>query len=1132
MSSRAVFLAVLISFLVKCEASTNGNYSATNLTPRITSTTVAPGLGTYILAALGQTPTYTNTTTATAALNATSTSNGSSEVTSSSTRSTICYDNNPNKCWTDVYYTKPSIASTGVGAAYATSCSSVSSEYNSASNSWVNKHSYTSNYTDVIGGTSWIPVTYYANATTLCDGHARVNYSPAIATSSTTITTVGTAPSKSVGTASMGWMFPISSPVCSINPSDCDGLWKAYTTASSKWAVAANATHAVDAVFPTITPSPSMPPCINSSQSASNEAFSKSFYGCGLCTIFGNEVQLVYFPEPTTVSRDMCATTPSAKLTAYGKDDGTPYTGADLSASWNGFGIAPETAVVGTHTFTSGTAYISIKKVWALNRCSSHIGTTVSDAILALPSDRLLSLRYSQDHFQYFATTNKVTGYPFNFADLNSPVPYSAWNGQARCEFPGAADYKCNVIYEHDYNPQLAMPPGIRKLNPEWEGCQMWYGGLYDPPYALKPGTAVATPTVPFAKPPMTTSAAEASTVAPTTATATALADHTTERFTSTKEAEAETTQPAPTQGHNQDTQVAQSQTGGQNTQAAQNTQGGNQNNGGNNNNGNNNNNNNGQNTQAGQNTQGGNNGNGQNTQAGQTNQAGQNTQGQNQGGQNTQAQNSQGGQNGQEAQTQNGGQNTQGGPTQNGDHNTQAGQNQSGGQNTQARQTQSGAQNTQAGQSGQGAQTQNAGQGEHWNPTQAIGQNTQGGQNNQGANTANGAQNTQGSQAQGGSSAGNSQAPVKPQIYVFTAGTYTYTATKTNTVYVCGTDTVSVGGPAVTLPVDCVISAGTSGLIISTQAAAVTNRASAVTALPVFTKAVVVTVGTKVQTVSADSSGVVHIGSSKLTPGGSAATLDDGSVVSAESNGVKVGSTVVRYSTVAPAASAGPDVIVFIVGTKTVTASCPPGSTNQAVIGTVTITAGGAVQTLADGSRVSLASGGTIVVDGTSAAAIATPASAVVFTVNGTPVTAYRAADASSVATIDGTVVSRGGAPVTLSGGEVVSMGSDGLVVQQGSTTVPVSAFTTVSGSSDEDAETSAASGSGFGSGSGSGSDTTSNRGPISSTRTAQQNQGTQSSATATGTSGAASIFELSTKASLMTVALLISPLIFAIYL
>lgn len=321
-------------------------------------------------------------------------------------------------------------------------------------------------------------------------------------------------------------------------------------------------------------------------------------------------------------------------------------------------------------------------------------------------------------------------------------------------------------------------------------------------------------------------------------------------------------------------------------------------------------------------------------------------------------------------------------------------------------------------------------------------------------------------------------------------------------------------------------ISAGTSGLIISTQAAAVTNRASAVTALPVITKAVVVTVGTKVQTVSADSSGVVHIGSSKLTPGGSAATLDDGSVVSAESNGVKVGSTIVRYSTVAPAASAGPDVIVFIVGTKTVTASCPPGSTNQAVIGTVTITAGGAVQTLADGSRVSLASGGTIVVDGTSAAAIATPASAVVFTINGTPVTAYQAADASSVATIDGTVVSRGGAPVTLSGGEVVSMGSHGLVVQQGSTTVPVSAFTTVSGSSDEDAETSAASASA------SGSDTTSNRGPISSTRTAQQNQGTQSSATATGTSGAASIFELSTKASLMTVALLISPLIFAIYL
>ncbi|KAG9554433.1 hypothetical protein KCU77_g19435, partial [Aureobasidium melanogenum] len=546
----------------------------------------------------------------------------------------------------------------------------------------------------------------------------------------------------------------------------------------------------------------------------SDDAFSKSFYGCGLCTIFGDEVELMYFPEATTASRDMCATTPAANLTAYGSNDGMPYTNVDPSAT-DSMGTPLETAVVGTRTFVrDGQAYISIKKVWAVDRCSSQIGTTVTDAILALPSDKLLSLRYSQPHYQYFVTTDKVTGYPFNYADLNSPVPYSAWNGQAMCEYPG--DYQCNVIYENQYNPQLAMPPGIRKLDPAWEGCQMWYGGLYDPPYALKPGTAVETPTVAFGPAPTTTtSAVEASSAAPTTPTPTALADHTTDRAGSTQGQEnnddARQTQAANTAGHNQDTQNTQTQNG------AQNTQGGNQNDDSGNGQSGNNNNDNGQSSEGGQNTQGG-----QITQAGQTQDRAQNTQG---------------------TQSQNGGQGDQGG------------------------------------------------QGQHWNPTQTAGQDAQGGQNNQNANPANGAQNTPSPQAQGGSSQGSSPSSAKPHIYVFTAGTFTYTATQTNSVYVCGTNTLSVGGPAATLSVNCVISAGSSGLVINTEAATITNRASAVTALPVITKAVIITVGTKVQTFSEESSGVVEIGSTRLTPGGPAATLDDGSVVSADSEGVKVGS-------------------------------------------------------------------------------------------------------------------------------------------------------------------------------------------------------------------------------------------------
>jgi hypothetical protein len=698
----------------------HGNLSY--VTPRISSTatsTVASGLGAYILAALGHTPTHQADTTTTPSHTAAASSRASSHA--SSIMQTLCYPGG-GQCWTDVYYTSPTIPSTGTGASYATLCSNAQSSYSSASTSWSNKHVYTTGFTDILGGTMLTTVTYYANATTLCDGHARVNYSPAIATSSTTYQVV-TATTQSVGTASLGYIFPVSAPSCSIGPSDCDGLWRAYSTGSLQWN-ARNATRASGARFPTITASPSVPPCVNSSQSMSDAAFSKSFYGCGVCTIFGDEVQLIYFPEPTTVSRDLCATTPSANLTSYGNDDGVPYTGAGLATTLSVSGTPKKTAVVGNHTFTTGTAYISIKNVWAIDRCNSTIGSTVTDAVLALPSNRLLSLRYSQDHYQHFATTDKVTGYPFNFADLNPPVPYSAYNGQAKCQ-SGALRFQCNVIYENDYNPQLAMPPGIRKLNPAWEGCQMWYGGLYDPPYALKPGSAVADPTVAFGSTTATTTAAaQASSVAPTTARPTALS-------LEINHDQAETTQSADTTPG----------VGAPHTQA--------------------------------------------------------------------------------------------GVPSHD--------------------------QDTPAGQTTQGDQAQ------HWNPTRAQ----------------------------------------------------------------------------------------------NTEATTITNHASAITTLSVITKAVVITVGSKVETISGDQSGVVQIGSTRVTPGGPAVTLSGGSVVSAENDGIKVGTSVVKYSTITGAAVSA---VVFTVEGSAVTAYQAAGTTGVATINGTVLSQGGPAVTLFNGEVISMGPSGLVV--------------------------------------------------------------------------------------------------------------------------------------------------------------------------
>lgn len=181
---------------------------------------------------------------------------------------------------------------------------------------------------------------------------------------------------------------------------------------------------------------------------------------CGPCTIFGNGVQLLYFPPPSTVSRDMCASTPSASVTYFKDDAATVYNGSGpVQTNFTG-----ELATIDGKTFTSGTAYISIATVWTGDRCSASMGTPVTDALLAMPSESVLSLRYSQDHFQYFFDIKTVTGYPLDFADMREPVPYSAWAGQEMCD--GANAWNCQVIYENDFNPQLAMPPGIRSLRP------------------------------------------------------------------------------------------------------------------------------------------------------------------------------------------------------------------------------------------------------------------------------------------------------------------------------------------------------------------------------------------------------------------------------------------------------------------------------------------------------------------------------------------------------------------------------------------------------------------------------------------------------------------------------------------
>lgn len=399
---------------------------------------------------------------------------------------------------------KPIIATTGSGTEYASACWKAVMDYDQSSSSWTSAHQWIQNTTLLVGGTSRSEVTYYENATTLCDGHARVTYSPAISLSTGTITYPDTVSSTSTIVGTYFSAFPESMPTCFISPSDCDGLWKAYSTSLAA------------AGGQTTNPPLETPPCMGRSAASSYASVTKEIYGCGECTIFGEGVELVYFPT-TPSRRDMCASTPTASLTHYGPGAViTAYAGKSYTGQGDASG--KRTAVADGHTFTSGTAYISISTVYAVDRCSKTFGTPVKDAILAMPSESVLSLRYSQDHFQRLMSTDKVTGYPVSYADFNNPIPWSAYNAMNLCDPGGYGGWACSIIYEHSFRPQLAIPPQITQLSPEFENCQMWYNGLWDPPLALTEAAIEAKPTMPGGHHTTEAAAPSSSPVAPTSA--------------------------------------------------------------------------------------------------------------------------------------------------------------------------------------------------------------------------------------------------------------------------------------------------------------------------------------------------------------------------------------------------------------------------------------------------------------------------------------------------------------------------------------------------------------------------------------------------------------------------------------
>ncbi|KAK5674531.1 hypothetical protein LTS10_012727 [Elasticomyces elasticus] len=193
-------------------------------------------------------------------------------------------------------------------------------------------------------------------------------------------------------------------------------------------------------------------------------------------------------------------------------------TGPAASADYCGACTIYGGTVEGPYVITNGTtfyedkAYISYQTAYAINTCG-QLGKAYSAGVVPVASSNIYSMQLHQYFLYNYA-------YPFNFADLNHPVPASAYLGMPNCKgsnpsligelarpnmlngqlyagtCPDVPD-SGHIIWDELYQPVLAVPPEMRALDPAWSNCMLALNGLWDPPKALQPASTIAAPTAP-----------------------------------------------------------------------------------------------------------------------------------------------------------------------------------------------------------------------------------------------------------------------------------------------------------------------------------------------------------------------------------------------------------------------------------------------------------------------------------------------------------------------------------------------------------------------------------------------------------------------------------------------------------
>ncbi|KAK5113120.1 hypothetical protein LTR62_003699 [Meristemomyces frigidus] len=235
--------------------------------------------------------------------------------------------------------------------------------------------------------------------------------------------------------------YPSPSPTCSIGTRDCNKLYQ---------------DHLLAPVYSIYTPL------------CSTAASYKP--SCGECTVFANGMQLFYWPV-TTVHGNVCA-----------------GNGSTITASPTGKG--PNTTIKGNRTYTSGTAYYSFSDLFATVSNGAMCGTPEANVELPIFTFDLSTISYSPTQPSPGITLLQSYSQSMNLADLNYPVPWSAWRGQEAC----ASNVSICETISTSYRPDLVIATWLTELQDQWTTCVV-SAIVFDPPVALGQQAVLQLPT-------------------------------------------------------------------------------------------------------------------------------------------------------------------------------------------------------------------------------------------------------------------------------------------------------------------------------------------------------------------------------------------------------------------------------------------------------------------------------------------------------------------------------------------------------------------------------------------------------------------------------------------------------------